>query len=236
MNFSDVFKDSFTYPLKDLKKFFILFLLFLGSFIIIPGIAALGYSLRIIEHTLDGKKGLPDFNDFGQLFGKGLELIGVNIIYKVPVFVVMISMLLIGKNPLLVASSITSLNYLTILLLVIGFLVSIFYMIGLANMVHEKSFNSAFDFRRILELIKKIGWKKYLTYIVLYTIIVELINNAPILLKALTSHVNILGLIGYFIISFIFSTYILAFGSRFKGLIYPLEKSEVENDGPLMGD
>lgn len=54
MNFSQVFKDSISFPFTDIKKFLKVFLLYLGFFLIIPGLMALGYSLRIIQSTIAG--------------------------------------------------------------------------------------------------------------------------------------------------------------------------------------
>ncbi len=231
MNFSDVFVDSLRYPFTDIKKLLILLLLHFGTFLLIPIIMAYGYALRIIENTLKNENELPDFSNVGQLLEKGLEFIVVTLIYRIPIFIVTILIFtqisLITVSPTMLISN----PIYMIPLIAIGFLVNIFYVLGLANMVQEKRFKGAFAFKRILELIKKIGWGKYLAFLVVFTIILELISSiATFLLTPFTVNMGIYAPIGYFAISFIFNTYLLAFGSRFKGLIYPLDEIEVEED------
>ncbi len=68
MNFSDVFKDSLTYPFSDIDNLLILFVLTLGQVLIIPAIISGGYLIRIIESTLEGHNELPEFNNFKKLF------------------------------------------------------------------------------------------------------------------------------------------------------------------------
>lgn len=231
MNFSDVFVDSLLYPFTDIKKLLILLLLHFGTFLLIPIIMANGYALRIIESTLKNENELPDFSNVGQLLEKGLEFIVVTLIYRIPIFIVTILIFtqvsLITVSPTMLISN----PLYMITLIAIGFLVNIFYVLGLANMVQEKRFKGAFPFKRILELIKKIGWVKYLAFLVVFTIILELISSiATFLLTPFTVNMGIYAPIGYFAISFIFNTYLLAFGSRFKGLIYPLGEIKVEED------
>jgi hypothetical protein len=233
MNFSDVFVDSLRYPFSNIKKLLILLLLHFGTFLLIPIIMAYGYALRIIESTLKNENELPDFSNVGQLLEKGLEFIGVTLIYRIPIFIVTILIFtqvsLITVSPTMLISN----PLYMITLIAIGFLVNIFYVLGLANMVQEKRFKGAFAFKRILELIKKIGWGKYLAFLVVFTIILELISSiATFLLTPFTVNMGIYTPIGYFAISFIFNAYLLAFGSRFKGLIYPLDEIKVEEDSP----
>ena len=223
MNFSNVFVDSLRYPFTDIKKLLTLFLFFLGSIVIIPGIMANGYLLRIIEHTFKGSNELPDFDNKNELLGKGLELIVVNLIYSIPSYVLLFAI----PSQISILNSFQAIIVLIVAALVIDFIVNIFLVMGIGNLVFEKRFQSAFAFKRILELIKKVGWKKYLAYLVVFTIILEIFSFIIGLLSPFTAF---MGIFGTFFITLVFNTYLLAFGSRFKGLIYPLDAIKVEED------
>ena len=100
-------------------------------------------------------------------------------------------------------------------------------------MVYENRFIAAFDFKKIFHLINKIGWKEYLAYVLVYSLIINIISLITLKLLMPTISPGSLGNIYYYLIltvvNIILSSYSRIFGSRFKGLIYPLEKSEEEN-------
>ncbi len=232
MNFKDVFIDSLSYPFTDLKRFIVLLLLFLGSFLLIPALIGYGYLLKIIDHTMKGKSGLPDYDKAGDLIVPGIKYYVINLIYGIPSLI--IAFLLLNRLDLTALSTtLTLTNPINmILLMIVGFLVSIVFIIGLANMVYEKRFMAAFDFKKIFQLINKIGWKKYLAYVLVYSLIVNIISLFTLTLLVPTINPGSLGNIFYYLIftaiNIILSSYSRIFGSRFKGLIYPLEMKEGE--------
>jgi hypothetical protein len=238
MDFSDVFVDSLRYPFTDLKRFLVVLVLFLGSSLLIPLIIGYGYMYRIIEHTLEGKEGLPDFSKVEQLLVNGIKIIVVHGVYGIPTLVV--TFLLLKQINLNSLSSFTSflspINM--IITLILGFFVTLVFVIGLANMVHENRIMAAFEFKRIFQLIKKIGWKKYLAYIAVYSIIVALISYipyafAPILSPTSIGSTSIGGVYGFLLISYLLNAYVIAFGSRFKGLIYPLTGKKIDSTSKI---
>jgi hypothetical protein len=142
----------------------------------------------------------------------------------------------------------TTINLITnpsgsIILLIVGFIVNIAFFIGLANMAHQDRFAAAFDFKNIFKLIKTIGWKNYLVYLVIYTIIAQLLS---LVISSAFNPINILGTNAFvrfgefFLISILVNTYVLAFGGRLRGLIYPIgivepdskDKPDKDKPGP----
>ncbi len=218
MNFSDVIVDSLKYPFSDVKKLLIMFLLLLGSIILIPVIVAYGYLLRIIEHTLQGSDELPDFGDWGDLLGDGIKFIAVGIVYGIPSFAIVLLIMTQSSGTLWGINSVLLLSLVSVL---VGFLINIFLSIGLANMVYEKRFGAAFAFGRILELIKQIGWKRYLAFLVILTAITEVLSFIMGLITGLIQIGGVGIFIQLFVISAIFNCYLFIFTSRFRGLIYP---------------
>lgn len=216
MNFSQVFKDSISFPFTDIKKFLKAFLLYLGSFLIIPGLMALGYSLRVIQSTIVGSDELPDFDDSGKLISDGLNYVGARIIYGIPSYVIIL--LLIFSGTLNFATNLLSL----VILAIVGFIIDIVFLLALANMAFEDKFRAAFDFKKVFAMIKKIGWGTYLFYLIVYTIIVQVLTLVitfanPYLITMIGS---IGGLALYILIYLLFNTFMILFGGRFRGLIY----------------
>lgn len=216
MNFSQVFKDSISFPFTDIKKFLKVFLLYLGSFLIIPGLMALGYSLRVIQSTIVGSDELPDFDDSGKLISDGLNYVGARIIYGIPSYVIIL--LLIFSGTLNFATNLLSL----VILAIVGFIIDIVFLLALANMAFEDKFRAAFDFKKVFAMIKKIGWGTYLFYLIVYTIIVQVLTLVitfanPYLITMIGS---IGGLALYILIYLLFNTFMILFGGRFRGLIY----------------
>jgi len=222
MNFSQVFKDAIIFPFTDFFKFLKVFILYLGCFLIIPGLMALGYSLRVIQSTIVGLDELPDFDNSGKLISDGLNYVGASIIYGIPSYVVILILIFSG-----VSNFATNLLFIAVLAIV-GFIVNIVFLLALANMAFEDKFRAIFDYKKVFAMIKKIGWGYYLSYLLVYTIIVQMLS----LILTFTNLylIGTIGLIGgmatYILLSFLFNAYLMVFGGRFRGLIY---KKGIEN-------
>ncbi|MDD3985898.1 MAG: DUF4013 domain-containing protein [Methanobacterium sp.] len=235
MNFSNVVVDSLYYPFNDLKRFFILLILFLTSFLLVPMVIGLGYMWRIIENTLKGNERLPDFSNINQLFVNGLKILVVQIIYSIPTFLVLYLLSLIMNiniNLAVLTELSNNPSYVFILIFVglfVGFFVNIVLVIGFGNMVHENRLMAVFDFKKIFQLIKIIGWKNYLIYIIIYTLIGALIMLHSSLTALLNTNPGNIALSVFLIMNItqnICKTYSAIFASRFKGLVYPIKEIE----------
>jgi hypothetical protein len=107
--------DALSYPFSDpswMSKFVILLLI---NFLPIIGqIITTGYGLRVARLAMDGKRGLPELNDWGADFGNGLVYAIALFIYGIA-FAVLAFIPCIGQLLLLAASPIivySSANYL----------------------------------------------------------------------------------------------------------------------------
>jgi hypothetical protein len=227
MNFSQVFKDALSFPFTDLVKLLKVFLLYLGFFLLIPGLMALGYSLRVIQSTIVGIDELPDFDNSGKLISDGLNYVGASIVYGIPSYIVILILIFSG-----IPNFATNLLYI-VLFAIVGFIVNIVFLLALANMAFEEKFRAVFDFKKVFAMIKKIGWGKYLSYLVVYTFIVQVLSI--ILTFANLYLVDTMGIVGgmvtYILLSFLFNTYLILFGGRFRGLIYLKGIEDQNRDG-----
>jgi hypothetical protein len=245
MNIKEIAADSLRFPFTNWKKLLILLILvsftvFMGQFIliIIPiSIILNGYLIRIIESTLEGSDEFPAFSDLKKLIIDGIKFIIVSTIYGIPLLVVSViawGFLTLDPNSMNYASFIIS--------LIVGFIVNIIFLMGLTNMVYEKTIFGAFQFKRIINLINNVGWKKYLIYLLFFTLMVEGVDLITLVLSSMVIFISPLDIalvwenpisysfLAYLIFNGIISTYILIFGSRFRGLIYPIKSLKSENE------
>ena len=74
--------DSLFYPL-EIKSYLGLLILFSTSFLIIPGILALGYIFRIVSYAIDGRDEHPGFNNWKNMFRDGLIFLGMGLIFGI---------------------------------------------------------------------------------------------------------------------------------------------------------
>lgn len=116
MNVVEIIKDSIKYPLSDWKKFLILGVLILFTFVytlaesldvknlelliflyvagFLINFFADGYSFRIIKLSLSGLGNLPEFDNWINMFKDGIKMFIVNFLYLIPaIFIVVFGVL-----------------------------------------------------------------------------------------------------------------------------------------------
>ncbi|MDO8869399.1 MAG: DUF4013 domain-containing protein [Methanobacteriaceae archaeon] len=221
MRSKEIIKDSLIYPFLDLKKTLTIFILFLTSFLIIPGIMACGYLLQLIGKTTQGSKELWAYDTKRNLLLDGAKFLGMFLIFGTIFYGILWAL-----EKLLI--NFTTLNspetYIITAVFTIAF--NMFFVMSLAHMAHEKRFISAFNIKKIFNLIKKVGIKKYTFLLVIFTLVAEFINEVPIgIMKNLISFNGIWGNISFILFSLVILSYIIIFASRFTGLIYPENKT-----------
>lgn len=226
MNLGDMISNSIKFPFSDMKRFLGLFLLYLSSITIFLFPLTMGYSLRIIEATTQGKNELPEFVEWGRMYIDGLKLILISIIYfLIPAILIILSVVMISIS----ASS--------IVLLIIGLLVfiiiNLIYITAVNNMAYEKKLEAAFDFKKILRIIKNMGWLNYFAYVLIAGIIAGLLS----LISDLFSSIEFFGLVGLLIgllVSLLISSYSLMYQYRFFGLLYCHMKTELSPENEII--
>ncbi len=170
MEFRNILLDSFTYPFKDIKKVAILIIIFLGSFLIVPFFVGVGYLLKIVDHTLQGNDGFPDYGSLRDLLSRGWKYFALSLIYSIitGLFMMMVSVPFIfsitNHTTLLIINQITT--------FIITYLIQWLFILGLANMVYKQSFFSGINFSQIFGRMAEIGHQKYAWYILIYSIII----------------------------------------------------------------
>jgi hypothetical protein len=230
MKIKNIFSDSIRFPFSNVINLLILGFLILTKFLIIPGIMASGYMIRIVENTLNENSQMPEFNEWSKMFNDGFNYIIINIFYLIPggiiLFASMFSIIGNENNSIYVIF-----GFLGLILIMIGLIMT---LVAVPRMVYKGRLGAAFDLRAILGDIKYIGIGKFLGSSIIFLIIVIIISSiGTILQDSLTAYGFSVYILGLVIISLIFDSYTLAFQGRFMGLIYPGEVENEDNESSM---
>lgn len=154
----EIYKDAFSYALKDGSTLLKLGVLSLFSFLIIPFIFLLGYEYRIIktatEGMINGNETLPEFNNYTTMFKDGLKVLAVSIIYILISVVIFLLLFFIGLTTNM--ESIIVLAFIALIILTIISL--IFSALAVTHMAaNNGSINAAFHIRELKDIMQSIG-------------------------------------------------------------------------------
>ncbi len=236
LDFGAMLDDSFAYAKEGLWERWTRWLLLIVSMIIFPLI--LGYMVRVYR----GEKPAPEPGEWGSLFINGLKLLVVQIIYFLPVillvilaFVPMISTLIasgvlaedfssmsdsqterwFASHPELLSAA----GMMVLLLLVailLALIISIFSFLGTVRFARTGSISEAFHFSAILAHIGRIGWLNY----ILALIIISVIGFIFSMVLNVFSLIPVIGdIIGIFVMVILYVPFIL-FSARYSALVY----------------
>ncbi|MDP9192424.1 MAG: DUF4013 domain-containing protein [Acidobacteriota bacterium] len=171
------FGKPFTYVFDDpqwLQKILIGGLFYLASFLIIGWFFILGYVARVVRNVIaDVKLPLPEWDDLGGFFNEGVRLVGISLIYSVPILfllAIMIPASILGDADNAAAQVVGAVAGCVACLFVPLMIVTmIFLPAALLFAVVEQRFGAAFEFARIWAFVRNnIG--NYLLAIVIHII------------------------------------------------------------------
>jgi MFS family permease len=236
MDFGSMLDDSFAYAKDGVWERWTRWLLLIVSMIIFPLI--LGYIVRIYR----GEKPAPEPREWGTLFIDGLKLLLVQIVYFLPVillvilaFVPMISTLIasgalsedfgtmsesqatrwLTSHPELLSAA-GMMVLLLLVAIVLAIIIMIFSFIGTVRFARIRSISAAFDFSGILAHIGRIGWINYIIALLIITVIGFIFG----MVLNIFSVIPVIGGIIGFIISVILYVPFILFSARYATLIY----------------
>ncbi len=172
-----------TFPLRDPRwvvKILIAVGLMLAAMIIplVPTVFYYGYIHRIMDRIIngDGAFHLPEWNDWGDLAGKGIRLMGIALIYNIPVFLLTFAVIIgsmapiIGFNAFIMGGGDPSeawwmlligsfMSLATIPMMLVTVPLTLCMMVGMGRAVETGRFGGGFDFPTIWSVLKRsFGW------------------------------------------------------------------------------
>jgi hypothetical protein len=236
MDFGSMLDDSFAYAKEGIRERWTRWLLLIISMIIFPLI--LGYIVRIYR----GEKPAPEPGEWWELFIDGLKLLVVQIIYLLPVillvilaFVPVVSTLInsgalsdnfgsmsesqmdrwLSSHPELISAA----GMMVVLLLVavlLAMIISIFSYLGVVRFARTRSISEAFNFSAILGYIRRIGWINYILALIIITIIGFIFS----MVLNIFSFIPVIGDVIEIVVMVILYVPFLLFSARFSALVY----------------
>jgi hypothetical protein len=236
MDYGSMLDDSFAYAKEGIWGKWGRWLLLILSMIIFPFI--LGYMVRVYR----GEKPAPEPGEWVSLFIDGVKLLVVQVIYFLPVillvilaFVPMISTLLasgalsvdfgsmsdsqterwLGSHPELL-SALGLMVLLLILAIILAIIISIFSFLGIVRYTRTGNISEAFNFSAILAHIGRIGWINY----IIALLIIGVIGFVFGMITNVFSLIPVIGdIIGLVVMIVLYVPYIL-FSARYTCLVY----------------
>ncbi len=162
-----------------------------GVIAIIPivNLIASGYFLKVMKGSMDGKPGMPKWDDWGNLFMNGLMAAIIGLIYMIiPILILLVSAgniiaaALSGNTEILLgalAGAIGGVLIALLLALIFGFLLPM----ALSMYVRENNFSAALKFNEVISRIKSV-FGDYLTVFVIVIVlyfVLGVLSGIPLL-------------------------------------------------------
>ena len=221
MEIGEIINDALRYPTSNWTKVFILGVIFVASFLIIPIFLAIGYLFRVIKATFAGIDELPDFDNLGEMFVDGLKVFVVGVVYAIPLIIIsaIISAIFgIHYNSAINAGTFTGFNVFALataylIYAIIGIIIGLIEYMAIANMaLYEGDLGAAFKFDEVLDRIARVGWGKYLIWYVVMVVIG--------LIAAVISGLLVVIIIGIIIAPLIIAPFFGMFAAKSLALIF----------------
>jgi len=216
--------NSFEYARKlfsDIGRVVILIIL---DLIPLVNWIVVGYAARVLKES-PGSDAPPKLEKYGDLFVEGAKIFFASLIYMlIPLLLIgagvgsFIAAMLAAGGPDFVSTGFTPSAMflfggtgliLVLIGLIVAFLMLIILAAGVAHMIKTGKFGKAFAFSEILGVLGKIGWGRYLAWVILVAIIAVIVGA-------------VVGAIPYvgWLISAIIGPALIVFFSRSLGILY----------------
>lgn len=133
---------------------------------IVPRLLVDGYHLRVLRNTIAGDAEPPSFEDPADLFVDGLKVLGITVVYFLPVaipavvgFAVAFGLAAAAPESSAAEFALFGMSYVVMPLLgLCGIVVRYFLAAGLANFAHEDDVRAAFDVGAVKEVSTNATW------------------------------------------------------------------------------
>ena len=240
MDFGSMLDDSFAYAKDGVWGRWTRWLLLIVSMLIFPLI--LGYMVRIYR----GEKPAPETGKWLALFVDGLKLLLVQIIYLLPVILLVILACIpvistlvtsgvlsqdfssmsdsqferwLDSHPELITELLFTGGFMIILLMVaiiLAIIITLFSFLGVIRFARTRIISEAFNFSAILAHIGRIGWINYIIALIAITIIGYVFST----ILNFFSFIPIVGIFIELLVMGILYVPFLMFSARFSTLVY----------------
>jgi hypothetical protein len=176
MDISSIFNDAFEYTRRmfvDLRRLVILIVL---DIIPIVNFTVAGYAAKVVRETPASDEP-PVLKDYGEMWVQGLKIAVASVIWMVaPIILIAMSFgLAVGFGLSGFPVAFGAWILLGVVGVVAAFVIAIILSIAIVHMIKHDSFSKAFAVAEILDIIRRIGWGKYILWLIVVFLIVLVI-------------------------------------------------------------
>ena len=191
VDLSDNLNNSFSYARKLFSDFGRLVILIVLDLIPIVNLIVTGYASRVLKES-PGADSPPKLENYGDMFIDGLKIVIVSVIYMlVPLVLIAAGVgsffaagimeggpdfMLRGFSPAYMGLLSGTGLALALIGVLIAFVMLIILAAGIAHMIKTGKFGKAFAFGEILAVIRKIGWGKYIAWLILIVVLAGIVG------------------------------------------------------------
>ncbi|MFH0848895.1 MAG: DUF4013 domain-containing protein [archaeon] len=184
MDLTENLNNSFEYAKKLFSDFGRLILLIILNAIPLVNWIVTGYACRVLRESPESREP-PRLENYGDLFVEGAKVLIVSVIYMIVPLILILSgagsfmAAMMGGGPDFMrdmrptGAILFSGVGLTLVLIgaLLAFAILIILAVAIAHMIRTGQFGKAFAFHEVLNIIQKIGWGKYLGWVVLAAVV-----------------------------------------------------------------
>ena len=205
----EIFKDSLKYAFENKKSVFIIGILSLFIFLIIPIVFISGYLYRIVEIGLEGMINTEmliatdkdlEFNNFKGMLIEGLKLIAITFIYSL--IPILITNLFISSYNFIISNArgdiLLNISLeIFLIILITGIIGFILINVAIPHMIKNESLKSGFKIKELIRIIKSVGIVEYILYTFASLIVLFSVSIISFLLIQLLTSIlsSVLGLV-----------------------------------------
>jgi len=187
----------------------------------------MGYQVRVLRGIVP----LPEVTGFRSLFVDGIKYLVIQVVYTIPVFIVLAvtaGAAIVTALPAFAATPaqpgigallpvLGGIIAGIIIAVIVAFLLGLLATIGIVRFARTGRIGEAFNFSEILSTIRKIGWGSYILALVIMIVLILIVQV-------------VLGLVPYigFIIQFLVAPLISVFMARYICLLYDSAETPAE--------
>jgi len=172
MDITSIFRDAFDYAKRmfaDLGRLVILIVL---DIIPIVNFIVAGYGAKVVRETPSSKEP-PALKGYGGMWIDGLKIVVATIIWMiVPIILIALGFGLAAVSPAIFGVWLIVLGAIGV---VVAFIIAIIMAMGIVHMIKLNRFSKAFAVREILDIIRRIGWGKYILWLIVIFVIALII-------------------------------------------------------------
>jgi len=181
LNLTENLNNSLEFTKKLFSDFRRLITLIVIDLIPLANWIVVGYAARVLRES-PGSDSPPKLEKYGELFVDGAKIFFASLIYMI----IPLILIAAGFGGVITSTDMTRGALLMggtgLVLTIIGFILIFVLMIllavGIAHMIKTGKFSKAFAFSEILGVIRKIGWGKYIVWVIVVVIIYMILGAA----------------------------------------------------------